>query len=115
MKKGFTLIEVLVVAVIVAILAAVAIPAYNSYIQSSKENVARNTAGTVAAILAAYYSEWPATKSRIESLTGTPGEKVIIGAIQYVQLPADFGLTVAVNIVTIYHKDGTASGSVPWY
>ena len=34
MRKGFTLIEVLVVAVIVAILAAVVIPAYNGYINT---------------------------------------------------------------------------------
>lgn len=47
-KKGFTLIEVLVVAVIVAILAAVAIPAYMSYVGDSKTQVMQNTAATVA-------------------------------------------------------------------
>ncbi|MFO7810091.1 MAG: prepilin-type N-terminal cleavage/methylation domain-containing protein, partial [Candidatus Delongbacteria bacterium] len=59
MRKGFTLIEVLVVAVIVAVLAAVAIPAYNGYIQQSKERVAKNTAGTIAAAIAAYVADWP--------------------------------------------------------
>lgn len=57
MRKGFTLIEVLVVAVIVAILAAVAIPAYNAYIRSSKEKVALNFAATVAQSAGTYYSQ----------------------------------------------------------
>ncbi|MBU4486411.1 MAG: prepilin-type N-terminal cleavage/methylation domain-containing protein [Candidatus Delongbacteria bacterium] len=57
MRKGFTLIEVLVVAVIVAILAAVAIPAYNAYIKNSKEKVAINFAATVAQSAGTYYSQ----------------------------------------------------------
>jgi prepilin-type N-terminal cleavage/methylation domain-containing protein len=57
MRKGFTLIEVLVVAVIVAILAAVAIPAYNQYIRSSKEKVAINYAATIAQTAGTFYSQ----------------------------------------------------------
>ena len=57
MRKGFTLIEVLVVAVIVAILAAVAIPAYNQYIKNSKEKVALNFAATVSQSAGTYYSQ----------------------------------------------------------
>jgi len=48
MRKGFTLIEVLVVAVIVAILAAVAIPAYMSYVEDSKGQVMESMGATVA-------------------------------------------------------------------
>jgi len=47
-NKGFTLIEVLVVAVIVAVLAAVAIPAYMNYVKDSKGQVIENIAATVA-------------------------------------------------------------------
>ena len=57
MRKGFTLIEVLVVAVIVAVLAAVAIPAYNAYIKGSKEKVALNYAATIAQSAGTYYSQ----------------------------------------------------------
>ena len=52
-RKGFTLVEVIVVAVIVAVLAAVAIPLYLGYIESSKVNVANNIAGSAASFLAA--------------------------------------------------------------
>lgn len=52
-QKGFTLVEVIVVAVIVAVLAAVAIPLYNGYIKDSRQNVCNNTAGTVASACAA--------------------------------------------------------------
>lgn len=37
-KRGFTLIEVVVVMVILAILAAVFVPSYTSYIEKAKEN-----------------------------------------------------------------------------
>jgi len=47
-QKGFTLVEVIVVAVIVAILAAVAIPLYMGYIRDSRINVGNNVAGTIS-------------------------------------------------------------------
>lgn len=114
MRKGFTLIEVLVVAVIVAILAAVAIPAYNGYIQSSKEKVARNTAGTVAAALAAYYSEWQNAKATLDALGAAPGGTITYNTVSC-KMPADFGCSIASGIVTVYSIDNTASDSVPWY
>jgi type IV pilus assembly protein PilA len=52
-QKGFTLVEVIVVAVIVAVLAAVAIPLYMGYIHDSRINVANNVAGTLASALGA--------------------------------------------------------------
>ena len=48
---GFTLVEVIVVAVIVAVLATVAIPLYTNYIESSKKGVVNNCAGSLASFL----------------------------------------------------------------
>jgi type IV pilus assembly protein PilA len=50
---GFTLVEVIVVAVIVAVLAAVAVPLYLNYVKSSKDNVAQGTAGDLASFCGA--------------------------------------------------------------
>jgi prepilin-type N-terminal cleavage/methylation domain-containing protein len=52
-NKGFTLVEVIVVAVIVAILAAVAIPIYQSYLADSRNNSAQNAGGAVASFAGA--------------------------------------------------------------
>lgn len=114
MRKGFTLIEVLVVAVIVAILAAVAIPAYNGYIQTSKERVAKNTAGTVAAALAAYYSDWQNSKATLNGLSATVGGVVSIPG-NPVKMPDDFSCSVGGGVVLCTHEDTTASDSVSWY
>ncbi|MBN2037000.1 MAG: prepilin-type N-terminal cleavage/methylation domain-containing protein [Chitinispirillaceae bacterium] len=51
--KGFTLVEVIVVAVIVAVLAAVAIPLYIGYIRDSNISACNNAAGSAASFLAA--------------------------------------------------------------
>jgi type IV pilus assembly protein PilA len=52
-QKGFTLVEVIVVAIIVAALAAVAIPLYSSYVASSRRNAVANTTGSVASFCGA--------------------------------------------------------------
>ena len=113
MKKGFTLIEVMVVAVIVAVLAAVAIPAYNGYITDAKTSVAENTASTIAASAAAYMAQLGTTKLSFAS--ATTGGTVSVGGGNKVKLPADFKMaavgTAAASVI-VTHKDGSITGKV---
>lgn len=53
MQAGFTLVEVIVVAVIVAAMAAVAVPMYLGYVDSSRQNAAANAAGSAASFCGA--------------------------------------------------------------
>ncbi len=56
-KKGFTLIELMVVILIVSILAAVAIPIMRGRIDAAKWSEGRAMMGTIGTALRAYYAE----------------------------------------------------------
>jgi prepilin-type N-terminal cleavage/methylation domain-containing protein len=56
-KRGFTLIELMVVILIVSILAAVAVPIMRGRIDSAKWSEGKAMAGTLATSLRAYYAE----------------------------------------------------------
>jgi len=58
-RKGFTLVELMVVVLIVTILAAVAMPLLSGRIDSSKWSEANAGAGTIRTAVRAYFAENP--------------------------------------------------------
>ena len=99
-NTAFTLIEVIVVAVIVAILAAVAIPIYNGYVKNTRQNIVDNTAGSAATFCAT-------SRDHGNNVTaGTyPANSKMNGAQNTTwQVPQEINVTVAPNSVTVTHS-----------
>mgnify|MGYP002136315964 FL=1 len=102
-QRGFTLIELMVAVAIVAILSAVALPAYNSYVQRSRVPPALDA-------LSSY-------QVRMEQRFQDTGSFANNGNCA-VQLPANianFTITCAVNGTNGYTATATGSGSMSGY
>ncbi len=72
-RKGFTLVELMIVILIVAILAAVAVPLMMNRVESAKWSEARAAMGSIATNLKAWYAEHGCngTNTPTPSLTAT--------------------------------------------
>ena len=94
-QKGFTLVEVIVVAVIVAVLAAVAIPLYMGYMRDSRVNVGNNIAGTIASAAGASTQQ----KSVFTVQAGASVE----GTLLVIRLPSvsDPGTAASDNVIIV--------------
>ena len=116
-SQGFTLVEVIVVAVIVAILAAVAIPLYTGYVRDSRVKVADNIAGSVASacggIKAFDPAEIPDGAFGSGSVITVPGTNAADSKI--ISIPD--GFTVAINknaftVVCSYDNDPSIKSKI---
>lgn len=117
LQKGFTLVEVIVVAVIVAALAGVAVPVYLGYVSSSRANAATNAAGAVASFLGSCRNSGgtcaftqgsaPAAPGDILTCAGVPGATNPIT----ITIPTQITIThaAAANQVTGTYAGGVAS------
>lgn len=72
-QQGFTLIELMIVVAIIAILAAIAIPAYNDYVTRAQVTEAVELLGGLKAPLAEYGANVNAWPGIVDAGTGTPG------------------------------------------
>lgn len=59
-KKGFTLIELMIVIAIIGILAAIAIPQFSAYRAKGFNSASLSDARNLNTSLEAYYAEWDA-------------------------------------------------------
>ena len=69
MKKGFTLVELMVVVLIVGILASVSVPMYRGSIDAAKWSEAKASCGTIYTAVKSYVAENEANGTVTPSLT----------------------------------------------
>lgn len=70
-KRGFTLVEVLVVVVILAILAAIAVPIYLRYVESARASEAQEAISAIHAAAKVHHSNtgsWPTNIRQLKQL-----------------------------------------------
>ena len=132
LQKGFTLIELMIVVAIIAILAAIAIPAYQDYVIRSQVSEGASLADGVKTALAEYYTNygtWPANNTSAglalpSKIQGKYVSQVDVGAAKGVievtysdtsPQVANSAINGKILAFSAVIANGTASGSIAWH
>ena len=117
-SKAFTLVELMVVVMIVAILAGVAIPLMQGRIDSAKWSEANAAAGTISTAIRAYFAEDPTAAAALSGTLGTEATRLVLGfdaadLTGTYFVPGDYTITSVNSSTGIAVITVTASGGDP--
>ncbi|MCD6160915.1 MAG: prepilin-type N-terminal cleavage/methylation domain-containing protein [candidate division Zixibacteria bacterium] len=102
--KGFTLVEILIVVVMLAILFAIAVPIYTAYVEGARSAEAQEAISAIWSASKVYYAENHSWPNRIEQLRKLEFDQVVTRRW-------DFTITVGgrgINSIT-----ATSTGMMP--
>jgi prepilin-type N-terminal cleavage/methylation domain-containing protein len=107
-KKGFTLIELMIVVAIIGILAAIAIPKFADLINKSKEGATKGSLSSVRSAIQVYYGDnegW----FPVDTLTCLTTNAKYLNEIPVAKLPN----TGHADVATVFNT--VADASAGWY
>jgi type IV pilus assembly protein PilA len=98
-KKGFTLVEIMIVVVIIGLLAAMAIPAFQKVRTSSQDKAVLNNARQLSAAADQYYLENGVSSVAITDLVGATSYVKAINTVAKEIYPSTFqqGETITID------------------
>jgi len=97
--KGFTLVEIMIVVVIIGLLAAMAIPAFTKVRQSSQDKAVLNNARQLSAAADQYYLENGVSTVASEDLVGSQNYVKALNKVAKENYPAHYtqGTTITIT------------------
>lgn len=129
-NKGFTIVELLIVIVVIAILAAITIVAYNGIQNRAKTNAGLSLANSIVKKLESYNAvngTYPTTRTQIQGLneskidgldattTNTDSEPIIVPGSDTLFNTADITATGGNNGKSVMVRSGSATGGIVQY
>lgn len=98
-RKGFTLVEIMIVVVIIGLLAAMAIPAFQKVRQSSQDKAVLNNARKLSAASDQYFLENGVSTVASANLVGAANYVKAVNTVASETYPANFtqGITISIT------------------
>jgi type IV pilus assembly protein PilA len=100
-NKGFTLVEIMIVVVIIGLLAAMAIPAFQKVRSSSQDKTVLNNARQLSAAADQYYLENGVSTVASSNLVGATAYVKVINTVANETYPASYQQGTTITILGI--------------